>query len=95
GVQRGLNEKRVRDISKFSLTENALFPNAIILSANILSNGESVSQDKEWFIDNNSVLHIPTKEKCASIVDGQHRLAGLALALESGNLDPEFMVVCA
>ncbi|HGO5293563.1 TPA: DGQHR domain-containing protein [Photobacterium damselae subsp. damselae] len=95
GVQRGINEKRVQDISSFALTENALFPNAIILSANILSNGELVSEDKCWYIDSNNILHVPTNEPCASIVDGQHRLAGLKKALETGQLDSDFRVVCA
>ncbi|MFV0447134.1 MAG: DGQHR domain-containing protein [Vibrio sp.] len=95
GVQRGINEKRVRDISSFALTQNALFPNAIILSANVLSNGELADEEKCWYINDNDYLIVPTKDKCASIVDGQHRLAGLQQALESGKLDENFRVVCA
>lgn len=95
GVQRGINEKRVRDISLFSLTEGALFPNSIILSANVLSNGELADEDKCWYIKDDDTLVIPTSEKCASIVDGQHRLAGLKKALDTGNLDKDFRVVCA
>lgn len=95
GVQRGINEKRVRDISLFSLTEGALFPNSIILSANVLSNGELADEDHCWYIKDDDTLVVPTSEKCASIVDGQHRLAGLKKALDTGNLDKDFRVVCA
>ncbi|KZN52951.1 DGQHR domain-containing protein [Pseudoalteromonas luteoviolacea] len=93
GVQRGLNEKRISNIAEFSKTENALFPNSIILSANILPDG-TIPDDDRWHIEGDNLV-IPTDKPYASIVDGQHRLAGLKKALESGEIDDSFYVVCA
>lgn len=95
GVQRGINDKRVKDISEFSLKENAMFPNAVILSVNISEDGEIFDDEIRWRVTDNDELIIPTNAKCASIVDGQHRVEGLKKALASGKLDPEFRVVCA
>lgn len=94
GVQRGLNEKRIESISKFSKTENALFPNSIILSANILPDGTRPEEDC-WYISKEKELVIPKAKEFASIVDGQHRLAGLKKAILDGSLDENFSVVCA
>jgi len=93
GVQRGLNKKRVDNISRFCKTENALFPNSIILAANILEDGSYVDSDKEWVISSNNQLIVPFPEKIASIVDGQHRIEGLKKSLEDGGED--FDVVCS
>jgi DNA phosphorothioation-associated DGQHR protein 1 len=94
GVQRGLNEKRIKSISEFSQTENALFPNSIILSANILPDGSRPEEDC-WYISESNELVIPKMKPYASIVDGQHRLAGLKRAIEDGGIDESFSVVCA
>lgn len=93
GVQRGLNDKRISNIAEFSKTENALFPNSIILSANILPDGTS-PEEECWYLDGANLV-IPSDKKYASIVDGQHRLAGLKKAIESGDIDETFSVVCA
>lgn len=93
GVQRGLNAKRIKNISEYSQTESALFPNSIILSANILKDG-TIPEEDNWHIENNRLL-IPTNKKYGSIVDGQHRVEGLKKAVEEGTLDPDFSVVCA
>ncbi|MGY5450541.1 DGQHR domain-containing protein [Agarivorans sp. MS3-6] len=94
GVQRGLNKKRIKDISEYSQTDSALFPNSIILSANILKDG-TTPEEGAWEINDNSELIIPTNDELASIVDGQHRIEGLKKALNEGELDEDFSVVCA
>ncbi|MEL4418926.1 DGQHR domain-containing protein [Shewanella algae] len=93
GVQRGLNDKRISNIAEFSKTSNALFPNSIIISANILPDG-TAPEDDLWYIEHGNLV-IPSEKKYASIVDGQHRLAGLQRALETGDIDESFYVVCA
>lgn len=95
GVQRAINGKRVDDIAKFCLTEKVLFPNSIILSANILENGDVASEENQWFIDENSNLVIPSSQPLASIVDGQHRIEGLKRAIEKYGLDEDIGIVCA
>ncbi|EES4976710.1 DGQHR domain-containing protein, partial [Escherichia coli] len=93
GVQRGINENRVKTIAHFCTTNDAMFPTSIILSANLDANGETVSSP--WYIDSDSNLIIPSSEKNASIVDGQHRIEGLKKAIESGELTADFDLVCA
>lgn len=94
GVQRGLNKKRIKDIADYSQTDSALFPNSIILSANILKDG-TVPEKDAWEISAEDKLIVPTNKKIASIVDGQHRIEGLKKALEEGQLDEKFSLVCA
>lgn len=94
GVQRGLNKKRIKDIADYSQTDSALFPNSIILSANILKDG-TVPEKDAWEISAEDKLIVPTNKKIASIVDGQHRIEGLKKALEEGQLDENFSLVCA
>ncbi|QNQ18823.1 DGQHR domain-containing protein [Kosakonia sp. SMBL-WEM22] len=93
GVQRGINDNRVKAISHFCSTNDAMFPTSIILSANLDINGEN--SDDPWYIDKASNLVIPSAKKNASIVDGQHRIEGLKKAIESGELNTEFDLVCA
>lgn len=93
GVQRGINENRVKTIAHFCTTNDAMFPTSIILSANLDADGETVSSP--WYIDSDSNLIIPSSEKNASIVDGQHRIEGLKKAIESGELTADFDLVCA
>ncbi|EFC1659899.1 TPA: DGQHR domain-containing protein [Escherichia coli] len=93
GVQRGINENRVKAIAHFCSTNDAMFPTSVILSANLDANGETVS--KPWYIDTDSNLVIPSSEINASIVDGQHRIEGLKKAIESGELAADFDLVCA
>jgi DNA phosphorothioation-associated DGQHR protein 1 len=94
GVQRGLNSKRIESISKYSQTDSALFPNSIILSANMLKDGMT-PEEEAWFIDSNGVLIVPTNKKYASIVDGQHRIEGIKKAIREGEVAENFSVVCA
>lgn len=92
GIQRQTNEKRIGDIAKFCKTK-ALFPNSIILSANIAANGEVVEENEQWYINNNSEIVIPQRLKIASIIDGQHRIEGIRKALNEGGDDID--LVCS
>lgn len=90
GAQREQNRKRLRAIADFINTTEAAFPNSIILGANYTKEGELVEDEEDeenkedktrrrWRIEYSngngcSRLIIPTKEKLASIIDGQHRL---------------------
>lgn len=94
GIQRGINDKRVDSISRYCQTQSPLFPTSIILSANLLHDGGTPEKDA-WYIDNDSNLIIPTSAELASIVDGQHRIAGLKKAIESGDLKYDFDLVCS
>lgn len=91
GTQRPLQEKRFRQIAEYIDREDSAFPNTIILAANfrqengLLETGpdetaQPGTPDSRWSIsdgpDGSAVLTIPTKEKLAAIIDGQHRLLG-------------------
>lgn len=92
GVQRGINKKRVENISKFCGTNIALFPNSIILAANILEDGSVVDTDSEWIVEDGHLL-MPSSKPVASIVDGQHRVEGLKKHLNEGGEDID--LVCS
>lgn len=92
GVQRGINDNRVKNIASFCATNDAMFPTSVILSANLDADGELV--DSPWYIDEQSNLVIPSDMPNASIVDGQHRIEGIKKAIEKGELAPDFDLVC-
>ncbi|MCT7482123.1 DGQHR domain-containing protein [Aliarcobacter cryaerophilus] len=79
GTQRENDKKRLEEIKKFIKQVDSHFPNSIILGANYTEDGEYV-YDKEncWtveYIENNLYkLKIPTLDRLASIIDGQHRV---------------------
>ena len=77
GTQRSLNEeKRVKEIKEFLQGDEAALPNSIILAANYDKNGLNITDDeRRWRFENGNII-IPTGEKLASIIDGQHRLFG-------------------
>lgn len=78
GTQRLQDEKRLHEIADYIETHEAAFPNAIILGANYDSSGFFIDDVAvAWSVkeDNgNYTLTIPTDNKIASIIDGQHRL---------------------
>ncbi|HIE5949095.1 TPA: DGQHR domain-containing protein [Burkholderia cepacia] len=91
GTQRPLQEKRFHQIAEYIDRTDSAFPNAIILAANfrqedgLLETGpdemsQSGTPDPRWSIsdgvDGSAMLTIPTGEKLAAIIDGQHRLLG-------------------
>lgn len=74
GVQRVLNPKRKKEIGKYVNFVDATFPNSIIVS---------MSSENAIFDSNNNKLYIRDEESVASVLDGQHRIAGLEY-LEKG-----------
>jgi len=72
GAQRTENRKRLRAIAHFIGTTEAAFPNSIILAANYDENGRWAIRSKNG--DPCLELIIPTDERLASVVDGQHGL---------------------
>lgn len=90
GTQRLMQPKRLRLITDYINREDAAFPNTIILAANFRKEDgliedleEEFDDDKKtaiqpWTVEEGNdgccVLKIPTSEKLAAIIDGQHRL---------------------
>ena len=66
GIQRDLNKERVKEIKTYVKTWDASFPNSIILAIN----------PDQYFFDGDDVIFIKRDLESASIIDGQHRLAG-------------------
>jgi DGQHR domain-containing protein len=81
GIQRPLNPARVKELKEYVLTADATFPTSIIIAVD--------RRCAEWD-ETNSTLHLTEYysqldgedsipyEKIANILDGQHRIAGLA-----------------
>lgn len=84
GTQRIEDEKRQKEIAGFIGTEEAAFPNTIILGANYDEGGNYIQSDQSWRIEvagaGSLRLIIPSKTKMASIIDGQHRLRSFRYA---------------
>lgn len=84
GIQRKLNMNRVKEIAKYCEEKSAMFPTPIILSAdsdyfNFYSDDNKemeYTNIESGFLDINNEKIIRDK-KFLSIVDGQHRLAGI------------------
>ena len=90
GHQRRLDQRRLDDISRYLQTQDAVLPGTIILAGNCTQDGKILDpqnpdeNEKRWNIgavDNETkndivCLNIPTEEKLAAVVDGQHRLWG-------------------
>lgn len=85
GHQRRLDLKRVSAIARYLETQDATLPGTIILAANstmsgLLTDTSDSAADLRWKIErrNDYVvdLIVPTTEKMAAVVDGQHRLMG-------------------
>ncbi|MCO6185217.1 DNA phosphorothioation-associated DGQHR protein 1 [Rhizobium sp. L1K21] len=91
GSQRLINEPRLKVIGRYIETREAAFPNSVILAANYsASTGLSVQDDAiRWRIESHTTdggcleLVIPSKERLAPIIDGQHRLFGFAYASDA------------
>ena len=80
GNQRPKNENRLKSIAKYIDSVEMSFPNCIIISANYDKNtGEIVDDEKvRWSVKEigNDLyeINIPTNQKIAAVIDGQHRL---------------------
>lgn len=91
GNQRKLSEARSKQIGAYIDEDDSTFPNTIILSANYRANGD-YEEDEElrWRVttreDGCSSLFIPSYNKLASIIDGQHRLEGFRASTRAGRL---------
>lgn len=108
GTQRPLQEKRFQQIAKYIDRADSAFPNTIILAANfrqedgLLENGpdeipQAGTQDLRWSVsdsaDGSTMLTIPTKEKLAAIIDGQHRLLGFTQVKDPDRL--KMQLICS
>lgn len=81
GNQRITTKSRLEEIRRYTETVDASFPNSIILGVNYSSDGTLVTDESvRWDIEQKGngfyYLTIPTEEKLASIIDGQHRVFG-------------------
>ena len=92
GSQREFDAKRAKEIARFVESADAAFPNAIILGANYTPNGDFVGDDESlsWRIVRDAQsgtlsLYIPSAKQVAAIIDGQHRLGGIAEACQSAH----------
>jgi DGQHR domain-containing protein len=84
GIQRKLNDARIREIERYAKTVDACFPTSIVISvdAKCASIKESelegfmLLQISEYIDADAPQLSIPLNH-VATIIDGQHRLKGL------------------
>jgi len=88
GSQRLIREARLKEIGRYISTNEAAFPNSIILAANYSeTTGLEVEDESlKWRIESDSEnteslkLIIPSSERMAPVIDGQHRLYGFTHA---------------
>jgi DGQHR domain-containing protein len=66
GIQRELNDKKIKHLKEFIKTKDATFPNTIIVALN---------PDKYQYHEKDKTLFIDEDKRSLSIIDGQHRLA--------------------
>ena len=76
GTQRKQHISRWREIGEFIDTTEAVFPTSIVLAVNYREDGSLEEGESRWRVEGElgSCLLIPTAERLASVVDGQHRL---------------------
>lgn len=90
GNQREIDDKRSKEIAKYIDSVESTFPNSIILGANVDREGNFVTDSKKrWRIEKQGhalFLVIPSLDKLATIIDGQHRLSGFKYS-ERENMD--------
>ena len=106
GTQRELLDKRLTQIGGYIDRTDSGFPNSIILAANLrqvdgLVEGFETDEDADsgetslrWEIiekDGELKLIIPSSEKLAAIIDGQHRLFGFAKTKVSARQNMELL----
>lgn len=68
GIQRRLNDDRIKEIRQYVKTRDATFPSSVLVA---------VSSEDAQFDEKESVLIIRRHDKAAKIIDGQHRIKGL------------------
>ncbi|MFZ4680404.1 MAG: DGQHR domain-containing protein [Flavobacterium sp.] len=98
GSQRFLDEKkRVKEITEYINGQDTAFPNSIIISANYNQEGYiEENEEIRWQLnkieDDLFKIKIPTNNKLAAIIDGQHRVNGFRLASENRLNETELLV---
>lgn len=80
GIQRPLQEKRIKEIIQYTKSPDACFPTAVILS--ISSKCAEFDENKNEmklknYIDDENPLYDIESTKIAKVLDGQHRIEGL------------------
>ena len=73
GIQRQLSPGRVADITQYVGNFDATFPTSVLLA---------ISSDHARFDNDTGTLSIVRHSKVAKVIDGQHRIAGLAEHLD-------------
>lgn len=94
GNQRAKSPPRAKQIGAYIDETGSTFPNSIILSANYLEDGSySEEESLRWQVikEENGFysLVIPTEQRLASIIDGQHRLEGFKNVTKADRLSME------
>ncbi len=82
GTQRAQRLERLKEIGKFIDTVEAVFPTSIVIAANYRADGELEEESARWMIEGHELV-IPSRQRLASVVDGQHRLWGFDKATVS------------
>lgn len=98
GHQRKIDyQKRVKEITNYIQSVDFAFPNSIVITANYTEKG--LIEDNElvrWTInaldDDKYNLIIPSDEKLASIIDGQHRIEGFRNTTEEFQKKTQLLV---
>ena len=88
GNQRPLNEKRLKAIADFIMSDEMSFPTSLLIAANIDENGEIIKDtDNRWNvkqIGSSDIYNLIIPDKVSSLViDGQHRLNAFNFAADS------------
>lgn len=96
GSQRSIREKRLKEIARYIDSTEMAFPNSIILAANYSEDGELIDDDeKRWALEKKEEdlydIIIPTYDKLAVIIDGQHRLRAFDFVENKERLDVELL----
>lgn len=90
GTQRELVDERGNEISRYINSVECAIPNSIVLGANISEDGNLIDSENKWHVEEddlgNCTLIIPSERELASIIDGQHRLAG-CMASDRKNIE--------
>jgi DGQHR domain-containing protein len=80
GIQRPRNEKRIAEIAKYVMTEDACFPTAVVLSVNgncAEFNDKKHELTLHSYLDADDENDIIKYNEIANVLDGQHRIEGL------------------
>lgn len=92
GIQRKLSDNRIKDIKTYVTTHDATFPTSIIISVPtkcaVWDEKLNEMTLQEYFNKDKPEENVEF-EDIAKILDGQHRLRGLAKGLNFGLEDPE------